>query len=117
LYYMPPEQLEGLLNVDHRGDIYSLGMSFYEMLAGRTPFDKTSSEFKILKAIDAAQFPPVNELNYDVPPGLSAIIAKSIERDPADRYQTAQEMLVALDQWERNPQAHTPVPPIPDHEA
>lgn len=105
LYYMPPEQLEGLLNVDHRGDIYSLGMSFFEMLAGQTPFDKTSSEFKILKAIDAHDFPALHEMNAEIPAGLASIIMRSIERDPGARYQTAEEMAQALDDWERKYQA------------
>ncbi len=109
LYYMPPEQLEGLLNVDHRGDIYSLGMSFYEMLAGRTPFEKTSSEFKILKAIDASAFPAVNELNQSIPPGLAALVMKSVARNPEDRFQSAEEMLQALQTWDRQPKTNPPL--------
>ena len=62
LYYMPPEQLVGLTKVDHRGDIYSLGMTYYVMLAGRSPFDKLSSEFEVLKAIDAHDFPALGSL-------------------------------------------------------
>ncbi len=100
LYYMPPEQLEGLPNVDHRGDIYGLGMTYYEMLAGRTPFDKLSSEFAILKAIDAHDIPPLDELNEDVPEPLARIVMKALERYPDDRYQTAGEMLRAMAQWQ-----------------
>lgn len=99
LYYMPPEQLEGLPNVDHRGDIYSLGMTFYEMLAGRVPFNKGSSEFAILKAIDAHTFPALHEVNASVPQGLVDIVMKAVEKDPADRYQSAAEMLAALEKW------------------
>ncbi len=99
LYYMPPEQLEGLLHVDHRGDIYGLGMTYYEMLAGKTPFDKTSSEFVILKAIDASDFPSLGEYNEAIPAPLVDIVMKALERDPEDRYQTAGEMLAALEAW------------------
>ncbi|MCH8961640.1 MAG: serine/threonine protein kinase, partial [Bacteroidetes bacterium] len=74
LYYMPPEQLEGLLKVDHRGDIYSLGMTYYVMLAGRTPFDKLSSEFAILKAIDAHDFPALGQLDTDIPEPLVRMV-------------------------------------------
>ncbi len=100
LYYMPPEQLEGLLHVDHRGDIYGLGMTFYEMLAGRTPFDKLSSEFAILKAIDAHDFPSLDQFNKDLPAPLVRIISKAIERHPDDRYQSAGAMLKDLEDWE-----------------
>ena len=99
LYYMPPEQLEGLLHVDRRGDIYGLGMTYFEMLAGRTPFDKLSSEFAILKAIDAHDFPSLNEVNKDVPRSLVKIVMKAVERRPDERYQTAGAMLKDLDAW------------------
>ncbi|MFQ5568283.1 MAG: serine/threonine-protein kinase [Rhodothermales bacterium] len=100
LYYMPPEQLEGFSKVDHRGDIYGLGMTFYEILAGRVPFDKESSEFAILKAIDAHDFPSLDQLTSDVPEPLIRMVMKALERYPADRYQTAGEMLMALDAWQ-----------------
>jgi serine/threonine protein kinase len=99
LYYMPPEQLEGLNRVDHRGDIYSLGMSCYELLAGRVPFDKQQSEFSILKAIDAHSFPPLYTFAPDVPRPLAEIVTKALEYDPADRFQSANAMLEALDAW------------------
>ena len=99
LYYMPPEQLEGLLHVDRRGDIYGLGMTYFEMLAGRTPFDKLSSEFAILKAIDAHDFPALDEINKDVPRSLVQIVMKAVKRQPEERYQTADAMLNDLEAW------------------
>ena len=122
LYYMPPEQLEGLLHVDHRGDIYGLGMTYYELLAGRTPFDKLSSEFAILKAIDAHDFPRLSAFNAAVPEPLVRIVMKAIEREPDDRYQSADEVLKEIEAWKAGPQpeaskakqATTPTPGTPE---
>ena len=108
LYYMPPEQLEGLLHVDHRGDIYGLGMTYYEMLAGRTPFDKLSSEFTILKAIDAHDFPSLDEFNAAIPEPLVRIVMKAIEREPEDRYQSASDMLREIEAWQAGSQPDAP---------
>ena len=103
LYYMSPEQVEGLPNVDQRGDLYSLGMTFYEMLAGKSPFRGLSSEFAILKAIDAHDFPSLDELNKEIPLPLAQIIMKAVEREPEDRYQTAQAMYKAVEDWLNTP--------------
>jgi len=108
LYYMPPEQLEGLLHVDHRGDIYGLGMTYYEMLAGRTPFDKLSSEFTILKAIDAHDFPSLDQFNAALPEPLVRIVMKAIEREPDDRYQSASDMLREIEAWQADSQPDAP---------
>ena len=66
LYYMSPEQVKGLKNVDTRSDIYSLGMTIYEMTAGRVPFEKTDSDFTIQKQIVEGELPsPVKFLAID----------------------------------------------------
>ncbi len=57
LCYMSPEQARGLKNVDHLSDLFSLGLTLYEMLAGRLPFKKDDSDFTILKAIFEEKFP------------------------------------------------------------
>ena len=99
LFYMSPEQVEGLPNVDLRGDIYSLGMTYYEMLAGQSPFKDLSSEFAILKAINTHDFPSLDEVTTNVPPPLVEIIMKAVEREPKDRYQSAQAMQNTLQAW------------------
>ena len=100
LYYMPPEQLEGLSHVDHRGDVYSLGMTFYEMLAGRVPFDKQKSDFKILRSIDEHDFPSIEHFVPSVPKRLAEIVSKAVEHDVDKRFQSVDEMLEALQAWE-----------------
>ncbi len=99
LYYMPPEQTEELSKVDHRGDLYSLGMTFYQMLAGRVPFDKKSSAFSILRTIDQQLVPPPNTFNPDIPSDLVEVVMKAINKYPDDRYQSAREMLAAINQF------------------
>ncbi|MFH1197546.1 MAG: serine/threonine-protein kinase [bacterium] len=100
LYYMSPEQIKGLANVDKRSDIYSLGMTFYEMLTGRVPFDKDDSEFVIQKQIVDGKI--TSPLKYDpmIPKALVKIIMKSIDKDPDKRYQSVEEMNLALRQYE-----------------
>jgi len=100
LCYMSPEQLEGLSKVDHRGDIYALGMTFYEMLAGTTPFHRRASDFAIQQAIYTHDFPALDQLNKEVPAPLVRIVMKAIEREPADRYPSAHAMLEVLTAWE-----------------
>lgn len=109
LYYMSPEQVQGMSKVDHRSDLYSLGMTFYEMLAGRTPFDKNDSEFTILKSIVESNFPSPTQLNPGMPPILSKIVMKAVSNEPAKRYQTAEEMLRDLEKFE----AMQKIPPRP----
>jgi eukaryotic-like serine/threonine-protein kinase len=100
LYYMSPEQVKGLQNVDFRSDIYSLGMTVYEMCAGRVPFEKTESDFSIQKQIVEGKIPSVNIYNPSIPKQLHKIIQKSIEKDPNKRYQNCREMLEAIEAFE-----------------
>ena len=100
LKYISPEQAQSLRDVDHRTDIYSLGMSFYEVLAGRTPFDDADSEYSILKTIVEKKFPSPRQYNPDMPEFLTEIIMQAIEKEPEKRFQSANEMLNAIKKFE-----------------
>jgi eukaryotic-like serine/threonine-protein kinase len=98
LYYMSPEQIRGLSHVDHRGDIYSLGMTLYETLTGKVPFSDSETDFSIRQAIVEGKIPSPDKMNSDLPRDLIKVIMKSIEKDPEKRYQSAADMLDALEQ-------------------
>jgi eukaryotic-like serine/threonine-protein kinase len=100
LYYMSPEQIKGLKNVDIRSDLYSLGMTVYEMLTGRVPFDKTDSDFTIQRQIVDGDIPPPIKFNSNIPKKINKIIQKAINKEPEKRYQTAGEMLDDLLKFE-----------------
>jgi serine/threonine-protein kinase len=103
LYYMPPEQVKSLAEVDHRSDIYSVGMTFYEVLAGRTPFERDETNYTIQKRIVEEQFQPPDRFKPEIPKEMVRIIMKAIEKDPQKRFQTANEMLQALKTLEARP--------------
>jgi serine/threonine protein kinase len=100
LYYMPPEQLKSLAHVDQRCDIYSAGMTFYEMLAGRLPLEKQENLYALSKAIVESKFSSPDHFNAAIPKELSAIVMKAIAKEPEKRYQSAEEMLAATTQCE-----------------
>ncbi|MFQ5650083.1 MAG: PEGA domain-containing protein [bacterium] len=99
--YMSPEQVERPDNLDHRTDIYSLGMTFYEMLAGETPFGDTTTDFAIMKAIVEDTFPVPGAINPKVPKLLNKIVMKALEKRPEDRFQKAEEMLKEIHRFEK----------------
>ena len=101
IHYMPPEQIRGLKNVDHRGDLFSLGMSMYESLAGTLPFDKNASGYTIQKIIVEEPFPDIRKNNPEIPRALAKIIMKALEKDPDKRYQSAAEMKAAIEEFEK----------------
>jgi serine/threonine protein kinase len=84
--YMSPEQAQGL-KVDHRSDIYSLGVVLYEMLAGRIPFEGDTSWTLIFKHINEP--PPAIE---GIQPAVQAVIDRALAKKPEDRYQSAREL-------------------------
>jgi serine/threonine protein kinase len=100
LYYMSPEQVKGLKNVDERSDLYSLGMTVYEMLVGRVPFDKTDSDFTIQKKIVDGEIPSPLKFDSNIPKKLTRIIQKTIDKEPEKRYQNADEVIDALKGFE-----------------
>jgi len=100
LCYMPPEQLKSLADVDRRSDIYAIGMTFYEMLAGRLPFEKSENIYTLPRIIIEGKFTCPDHFNPDVPRELSKIVMKAIAREPVKRYQSAEEMLAAIAQFE-----------------
>jgi serine/threonine protein kinase len=110
LYYMSPEQIRGLSNVDERGDIYSLGMTLYEAVAGQVPFGDADADFAIRQAIVEGKILPPSKFNPAIPKELVRIVMKSIDKDPARRFQTAAEMREALEKFEREslPEQKTP---------
>ena len=101
LYYMSPEQVKGLKNVDKRSDLYSLGMTVYEMIVGRTPFEKTDSDFTIQKKIVDGEIPSPLKFDSNIPKKLTKVILKSIDKEPEKRYQNAEEMIEALNNYEK----------------
>jgi serine/threonine-protein kinase len=95
LHYMSPEQVKASAP-DARSDLYSLGVTLYEMVTGECPI-RGNSEYEIMAAHLALAPPSPSELNPFLPPALSAIILKAIEKRPDDRFQTAAEFRLALE--------------------
>ncbi|HUK34975.1 MAG TPA: protein kinase, partial [Vicinamibacterales bacterium] len=91
--YMSPEQLHGD-DIDHRSDIYSLGVVLYEMSAGHRPF-ASSDPLELIVLMSERLLRP-NADNPEIPPDVSDAIAKALAIDPAARYQTAAEFEEAL---------------------
>jgi serine/threonine protein kinase/Tfp pilus assembly protein PilF len=92
--YMSPEQLQGR-PVDHRSDLFSLGIIFYQMLTGRRPFVGTNSAETISSILRDTPH-PVNEVNVSLPNHLGRIIRRCLNKDPDERYQTARDLLIEL---------------------
>jgi serine/threonine-protein kinase len=92
--YMSPEQARGE-KVDHRTDIWSLGVVLYEMIAGRLPFQSAYSE-AIVYSIMNEEPPPLTSLRSDVPMELERIVKKATQKNRDNRYQHVDEMLTDL---------------------
>jgi serine/threonine-protein kinase len=94
--YMAPEQARDSGSADIRSDLYSLGCTFYHLLAGTAPFAQGTMAERLLQHLQAEP-PDVRNLNRDVPPGYVAILKRMLAKDPADRYQTPEELLHDLE--------------------
>jgi dienelactone hydrolase len=92
---MAPEQAAADPNVDHRADIYSVGVLAYEMLSGTPPF--TGTPQTILSAQIAVAPRPLSDVKPDLPPAIAQIVMRCLEKDPNKRYQTADELLTAIE--------------------
>jgi eukaryotic-like serine/threonine-protein kinase len=88
LYYMSPEQIKGAANLDARADLYSVGVSLYELVTGRRPFDG-DSQFAIMAAhLEKTPVPPVS-IDPSLPELLNDLILMSVAKEPNERFQTA----------------------------
>jgi dienelactone hydrolase len=94
LPYMSPEQLRGGW-IDHRTDFFSLGVVLYQMLTGERPFQGNTA-IEVADAILHHECPRVHQINRRVPPDLAQVVAKLTAKDPAERYQNAGDVIVAL---------------------
>jgi len=95
--YMSPEQCRGK-SVDRRCDVYALGIVLYELLTARRLF-KADSDFMTMSAIVASRIPPPSTRRPGLAPELEAIVLKALAKTTSDRYQTADEMRRALEQY------------------
>jgi serine/threonine protein kinase/tetratricopeptide (TPR) repeat protein len=103
--YMSPEQALGK-DLDQRSDLYSMGLILYELLTGKMPFKAESAVASLIKR-NQEQATPVSDHDQTIPRALSNIVAKCLERDPAMRYQTANEFLQDLEVWQGKSAAAT----------
>jgi serine/threonine-protein kinase len=93
--YLPPELLLGK-QVDQRSDVYALGVVLFEMLTGRTPFSD-ASVYKLMLDVVQSEVPDVREINADIDPGVAAILAKMLIKEPGKRYQSMGDLIKDLD--------------------
>jgi serine/threonine protein kinase len=101
LEYMSPEQALGT-TLDQRSDIFSVGLIFYELLTGKAPYEADTAIASLMKRT-REEARSASEVDASVPKSLSAIVSRCLEREPANRYHSAVELLQQLTTWEANP--------------
>jgi len=109
--YMAPEQAEGS-NVDHRTDLYSLGIVLYQMLVGRVPFRGTTPH-ATLHAVIYEPPPAPHQINLAVSPAVEAVVLKAIAKQPNQRFQSGAEFAAALKAALASEPYPVPLPPQP----
>ncbi|MCX6159176.1 MAG: serine/threonine-protein kinase [Ignavibacteriae bacterium] len=110
--YMSPEQVLGK-DVDHRSDIYSLGVTYFEMLTGKTPYDlDNKSEYEIQHKIVQDTLPSVKAFNQGLNDNYDILIGKATAKNPYDRYNSCEEFIDAIDgQYTSLPSSKTIIQP------
>lgn len=94
--YMAPETIVDPATVDHRADLFAVGVMLHEILTGR-PLFRGRDAAATMKRVRRLPIPSISEMRGDVPPELEAVVEKALERDPDARFQTASELLEALE--------------------
>jgi serine/threonine-protein kinase len=116
-HYLSPEQAQGL-DVTAVSDLYSVGVMLYEALTGRVPFEGDSAVSVAMKQVSQAPQRP-SSINPEVSPALDAVVMRALEKEPGQRFQSADAFIAALDAALENPRAgmdgtaaFAPLPPI-----
>jgi eukaryotic-like serine/threonine-protein kinase len=99
-YYMAPEQIRGLPDVDKRADVYALGVILYEALTGRVPFDGDTYSALVLEVVTGTPR-RLRDLRPDVPRGLEEVVFKAMAREPDARFQDVESFARALEPYAR----------------
>jgi eukaryotic-like serine/threonine-protein kinase len=95
-HYMAPEQALGLKDVDHRVDLYALAVVLFECLTGTLPFE-ADSELRLIQLQAHAPVPEILDRAPWIPKPVAAVVKKALSKKPIDRYQTAAELVAALE--------------------
>lgn len=101
VHYMSPEQARGEIT-DEKADIYSVGVVLYEMITGELPFDSDSAVSVAIMQLESSAKKPT-QINPDIPIGLEQIVVRAMQKDPKNRYQSASEMIMDLEEFKKNP--------------
>jgi hypothetical protein len=96
-YYMAPEQLRSE-PCDHRVDVYALGVTLYELLSGKRPFEAVSYPDLVLKIVNGSAT-PLQALVPELSPGLSAVVARAMHHDPDARFSSVEDFMRALEPY------------------
>lgn len=110
-YFMSPEQCESR-PLDHRSDIYSLGATYYSLLTGSNPYQEAASTVQVMFAHCHGEVLDPRKVNNKLPEACSRIVRRAAAKQPAERYQSAEEMLADLEAViaALSGQAHIPLP-------
>lgn len=101
VHYISPEQAKGEVT-DEKADIYSVGVMLYEMLTGTLPFESDNAVSIAIMQLQSAP-KPLRQIDPEIPEGLEEITLKAMQKNPKYRYSSTEEMLLAIDEFRKNP--------------
>ncbi len=109
-YYMSPEQAKGSLDIDHRSDLYAIGVIMYEALTGAVPYNGNTFNELMFKIV-LSDPPPLEQAVPGLDGGYAAIVKRAMARESAHRFDNAEELIKALDAWAHGAGATLYLPP------